>query len=353
MALSPIIGKHRALRERIVTDIRAGHYPPATRLPSEWELVSMCGVSRTTVRKALDQLVAEGLVTRQRGQATWVHPEALTRLAAAARPARTVHAVMGSDKWTNPLFTSILAEFHARLPGHIKLSVFFHDFIKPAMYADAAVVVVDGGMGETAMKQLRERGLSLVVLNRVLRGIPCICTDNRHGGELMASHAIERGHRRIGILHFGDRDTEDEFVLRLKGMRAVCAGAGVEPVEVALPLHRQYDFSPNQAVDRLLRMDAGITVILCVCDLLAVNVLESLAERGIKVPERVSVIGFDDLPNSRLLHPPLATVRQPVEGLGESLATAVVALAEGRPAVAGRPIRPQFVPRDSCAAPWK
>lgn len=348
MAPTPIADKRRALRDLLVADIRSGRCPSGTRLPSEWDLVTRFGVSRTTVRGALAMLTAEGLLERRQGQATWIHAEAERRLAGAAAPLRRVAVVMAVEKATNPIFAGILAAFHAHLPAHIRPSVHFHDIVKPALYADAAAVVMDGGLGAEAVAAVRARCPALVVVNRQLRGVPCVCTDNRLGGELMARHALERGHRRIGVLHFGDSGTEEEFVHRVKGIRAACAKAGVQPVEVALRLKQQYDFTPHQAVDRLLRIAPDLSVILCVSDILALNVLESLSERAVQVPAQMAMIGYDDLPNSRFVTPPLTTVRQPVEAIGEALAAGVVAISEGRPSALGRPIRPQLVPRDSC-----
>lgn len=350
MGSSPIADKRRALRDLLIADIRAGRCPPATRLPSEWDLVNRFEVSRTTVRGALAMLVAEGLVERRQGQATWVHPDAERRLAVHVQVVRRIAVVLASDKVSNPVFSGILAAFHSHLPGHLRPSVYFHEFVKPAQYAEAAAVVIDGGLGAQAVAAVRERNPRVAVVNRLLRDLPSACTDNRAGGEIMAKHALERGHRHLGVLHFGDSQTEEEFIHRLKGIRSACARARVHPAEVGMRLKAQYEFTPHQALDRLLRIAPETTVILCVSDPLALQTLESLNERGVSVPERMALIGFDDLPNSRYIDPPLTTVRQPVEELGEALAAGVVALVEGRPAGLGRTIRPQLVPRASCPA---
>jgi LacI family transcriptional regulator len=168
---------------------------------------------------------------------------------------------------------------------------------------------------------------------------------------MMVRHALAAGHRRLGVLHYGDSGTEEEFIHRLKGIRAACAKAAIRPVEVGMHLKRQSDFTPNQAVDMLLRIDPSITAILCLTDALALNVLESLGERGISVPGRLALIGFDDLPSSAFTSPALTTVRQSVEEIGEALVAGVEALIDGRPPGLGRPIRPHLVVRASCPLP--
>ncbi len=348
MGPSPIADKRQALRDLLVADIRAGRCPAGTAMPSEWDLVNRFSVSRTTVRGALAMLAAEGLVVRHQGQPTLVHAEAERRLAGQQEQATRIAIILGESKVANPVFAGILASFHAHLPPRLRPAVYFHGFVKPALYAGASVAVIDGSFDAAAIAAVRERIPRLVVLNRQLRDLPCACTDNRAGGAIMAEHALERGHRHIGVLHFGDHDTEEEFVLRLRGIRSACAKAGATLTEVGLRLKRQFEFTPHQAVEQLLRQAPDTTVILCVSDQLALHVLESLSERAIAVPERMAVIGFDDLPNSRFIEPPLTTVRQPVEEIGEALAAGVTALSEGRPAGLGRAIRPQLVPRASC-----
>src|SRR3954467_9929640 len=123
---SPIPTKQRTLRDLLVADIRSGRYPPATRLPSEWDLVKRCGVCRSTVRKALDGMVEEGLVSRRRGQATWVHPEAVRRLTGRTRATRAIAVVLPAGQGGNLVFAGILASFAAHLPDHLRPAVHFH-----------------------------------------------------------------------------------------------------------------------------------------------------------------------------------------------------------------------------------
>ena len=344
--------KRRSLRDVLLADLHAGRHPPGAKLPSEWEFASRYGVSRATVRGALDLLAAEGLLQRRKGQGTWFHPAALERLAAARPPTARIALVLKPSRIANAIFEGILAAFSAALPDHLQTEVHYHETAKPASYATAAVVVLDGGFSNDEIAAVRQHAAHLIVLNRMIPGVPSVCTDNVMGGALMVQHAVECGHRRLGVLHFGEDHrpgvSVEEFTLRLQGIRAACKRAGIVPVEIPLELHRMFAFPPAAAVERLLREAGDVTLILTVADHLAFAVLESLQERGIAVPQRIGIIGFDDIRGTRFSTPAMTTVRQPVDELGRVLAEGIAALLAGRPAGLGAPIRLILVPRETC-----
>lgn len=246
---------------------------------------------------------------------------------------------------------AILARFIAVLDPRARIQLYYHDFLKPAIYAShgADLVIVDGCFSDEAINELCAHCPQVLLVNRLHRKLPFVCTDNRRGGELMAEHVLERGHRDIGILHYGAEGTEEEFMLRLRGIRQVLQSAGVEPVESALQLHNQRAFTPYQAVELLLRRNPELTALLCITDGLALSALEMLGESGIAVPERLSLMGFDDLAACPYTRPALTTIRQPVDDLGDALAAAVVTCLDGRPVSCDRPIKPQVVARASVA----
>jgi DNA-binding LacI/PurR family transcriptional regulator len=351
-ARAPLPDKRQALRSLLLDDIRSGRQPPGSRLPSEWKLVARFGVSRTTVRDALEMLVGEGLVQRRKGSGTWVHAYAAARLSRAGGRERRIAVVLTDGQRDNNIYGGILSALSAALPSACQLLVYLHHDIRPALYADAEVVVVDGSFADAGIEALRTRCRQVILLNRLHPGLPHVCTDNLLGGRMMAQHALERGHRHIGVLHYGadhaDGRSVQEFTLRLRGIRAGLADGGVQPREVGLELHRLFAFTPAQAVDRLLAEAPDLSLILAVTDELALRALDRLQELGVAVPRRIGLIGFDDLMICRFASPGLTTMRQPVEELGRALAAGVLALLDGRPAGLGGPLRPHLVPRETC-----
>lgn len=346
-----IADKSSALRDLLIADLRSGRCPPGAKMPSEWALSRQYGVSRTTVRSALAELTSAGLVVRQQGRGTFVHAQAGSRLAAPQAIAVTVAVVLASQRLHNPIMQAIIARFVSVLDPRARIQLYHHDFLKPAIYVGngADLVIVDGWFSDEAITALREHCPHVLLVNRVHRKVPFVCIDNRRGGELMAEHVLARGHRRIGILHYGAEGTEEEFMLRLHGIRHVLHAAGVEPEEAALQLHNQRAFTPYQAVELLMRRNPDLTVLVCITDGLALSALEMLGEVGIAVPERLSLMGFDDLSACRYTMPALTTIRHPVDDLGDALAAAVLNRIDGQPMAGDRPIKPQVVTRASVA----
>ncbi|AEW94208.1 MULTISPECIES: LacI family DNA-binding transcriptional regulator [Streptomycetaceae] len=138
--------------------------------------------------------------------------------------------------------------------------------------------------------------------------------DNRGGAYALTAHLLALGHRRIGYAAGPvDRTTTRE---RLEGHRAALAAHGVDPAGRPTahgPYERGYGC---RAAVELLARDPGLTAVVAANDTIALGVCAALRERGLRVPEDVSVAGFDDLPFSVDAAPALTTVRLPLHEAG-------------------------------------
>lgn len=336
-----IRSKRETLRELLLAGMRDGQHPPGSRLPSEWSLVRSHGVSRDTAHAVLAGLARDGLVERRRGSGTRVAADAARRLATVPAVLR-VALLLPPDRLANPIFQGILAAFHARLDERAAVTVQLRRHPDPAALPPADLLIVDGNYPRELLAALAVRQPRLVLLNGLHPDLPCVCTDNRQGGVLIARHALALGHRRIAVVHYGERDTEQEFIQRLRGMRHALRAAGCEPFELKLDLARLPDFDAVGWMRQLRRGRWLPSAMLCPTDLIALYALELLAAEGLG---GIGVTGFDDLPVSGLVHPGLTTMRQPVERLGELLAEAVDAVLAGRPLLRPRPVPPALVAR--------
>jgi DNA-binding LacI/PurR family transcriptional regulator len=166
-----------------------------------------------------------------------------------------------------------------------------------------------------------------------LDGHPFVGIDDRAGARLAAEHLIALGHRRFAFLTDGTRDDgyagpltpEREATIayvvnreRLNGYREVLEAAGVEWAGVAK--HETELNLIEQGVEAgraVLAGDPRPTAVLATTDQLAFGVLEAARERGLSVPDDLSVIGFDDVPGAAWSRPGLTTVRQPLLEKGE------------------------------------
>ncbi|GMO24131.1 MAG: LacI family transcriptional regulator [Spirochaetaceae bacterium] len=177
-------------------------------------------------------------------------------------------------------------------------------------------IILMGFFGETS-QTLAEilTGVPVVLFDYVprLEQIAQINTNNRASARELTSHLIENGHRRIGCIMGPEQfDTVRE---RLKGYQKALEDAGI-PYNPKIMLNG--DFSTDSALEPAARLitETDVSAIFCFNDLMAYGVYKYCAQCGKRIPEDISVAGFDDIPYSELLNPPLTTVRQPGYRLG-------------------------------------
>jgi DNA-binding LacI/PurR family transcriptional regulator len=214
------------------------------------------------------------------------------------------------------------------------------------------------GSPQLQLEWARRRGLPIVTVDqRPIDGLPSVNVDDRTGARLGAQHLVDLGHRRIGILtlaHEVEADRDAELVPahdRMAGWRDVLDPLGIEPL-VGEGVYLASGPSYAAARELLDRTDRP-TGVLCVSDAFALEVLRAAADLGLRVPEDVSVVGYDDSRIASLARPPLTTIRQDVATKAR-LAVAALVRAINNPD-SGAPEREllpaELVVRESTAAP--
>jgi LacI family transcriptional regulator/LacI family repressor for deo operon, udp, cdd, tsx, nupC, and nupG len=177
--------------------------------------------------------------------------------------------------------------------------------------------------------RLRRDGVPVVLIDIEHAGIPHVAIDDVRGGELATEHLLATGHRRIGFVGdlpaspFGFTSSEQ----RRRGYRAALERAGLVPDD-ALERRGRHDRAEARAMAAdLLGYDDRPTAVFAVSDTQAAGVLEAARGLGLRVPEDVAVIGFDDIEIAGLLG--LTTVRQPLRQSGVRGADLLLAAIEG------------------------
>lgn len=157
--------------------------------------------------------------------------------------------------------------------------------------------------------------------------MPTVDSDNLQGAVLATEHLLALGHRRIGFLS-GREDLESSR-LREAGYRQALARAGV-PVDESLVRVGDYrqETATGPARD-LLALTHRPTAVFAANDLSAIGTMQAAAELGLSVPDDVSVVGFDNVPESALTTPPLTTVSQPMQRMGSEAVTLLIQLLSG------------------------
>jgi DNA-binding LacI/PurR family transcriptional regulator len=200
--------------------------------------------------------------------------------------------------------------------------------------------------------RLVEEGARIVFVNGALNTlrVPSIAVDERGAGELATQHLIELGHTRIGYVAGPDYylPTRQKAAGRESALRA----AGLSPD--GLVAHGE-DFSVEEgraALRQLLEHDPPPTGVICSSDLMAIGVLQEAAERGLRVPEDLSVIGFDGIDAAAWTSPALTTVEQPIAEIAETAVNALRTLiAEPEKPLPDYSFRPRLHVRASTTTP--
>jgi DNA-binding LacI/PurR family transcriptional regulator len=157
---------------------------------------------------------------------------------------------------------------------------------------------------------------------------PFIGIDDRGGAEAAGRHLVELGHRRVAVISFPEYARDDRTLPfdvsreRLAGYRAAL-GDDFDP-ELVLIAYTNHPGTGKRLLAEMLELDPMPTGVLVMSDALAAGVVRGAVEAGLRVPEDLSVVGFDGVPSAELIDPPLTTVAQPIEHKGELTARAIL-----------------------------
>ncbi|SDG60406.1 LacI family transcriptional regulator [Lentzea fradiae] len=157
--------------------------------------------------------------------------------------------------------------------------------------------------------------------------LPTIDSDNLHGGRLATEHLLALGHRRIALIT--GREDLKSAQQRETGYRGALASAGL-PVDENLVRRGDYEADiAAESARRLLREPDRPTAVFAANDITAIAVIQAAQELGLRVPEDLAVVGFDNIPESALCTPPLTTVQQPIREMGHRAVELLVRLING------------------------
>ena len=215
------------------------------------------------------------------------------------------------------------------------------------------VIAVFSDLSESMKGQLAARGIPYVVVDPTgepLHDTPSIGATNWNGGLTATRHLLGLGHRRIAVIG------GPEWILcsraRIDGYRAAMDEAGV-PVGAELVSYGRFHVA--EGIDRgraLLRLPDRPTAIFAGNDLQALGVYQAAREARLHIPEDLSVVGFDDLPVTQWVSPPMTTIRQPLVEMAEEAAEMVIAIARGEPPAQPRvELATELIVRESTAPP--
>jgi LacI family transcriptional regulator len=180
--------------------------------------------------------------------------------------------------------------------------------------------------------------------------LPTVDSDNLSGAVAATEYLLGLGHRRIGLL--AGRPDLESARLRERGYRTALRAAGIE-VDPKLVRIGGYQLdSAEEAARLMLQGDERPSAIFAANDVSALAAMGTARALGLEVPRDLSVIGFDNVPESALSEPPLTTIEQPIQQMGFEAVELLIGLIEKRSELATQRMLPtQLVVRGSCAPP--
>ena len=317
-----------------------GETPPRQR-PTIYDVARLAGVSTATVSRALNgtgQIAASTRATIEAAvEQLGYRPNTIAR-SLVTKTTQTIALLLPDI--TNPFYAALVNGIQqtALSHGHTMLLCTTESdaereehYLRVLRAKQVDGALVDGlVLPPDRIARFVEDGFPIVCLDRDIdsRSIPLVQVDNRLGGRIATGHLIDLGHTRIAhVTGAGELGISDE---RLAGYRDALSGAGL-PVDFQLVEEGRFtDDGGHDAARRLLEREPGVTAIFAANDLSALGVLNAVAEAGKRVPDDVSVVGFDDLHLSAYTAPPLTTIRQPAVEIATLATEILIGLTKGR-----------------------
>ncbi len=335
--------------------------PTADKPAVMYDVARLAGVSHQTVSRVLNDRPNVREETRERVLRAIVQlgyqPNAVAR-ALVTRRTRRIGVISSYSRLFGPASTLFAIEQAARAAGYT-VTVTSTEGMDGARTRSAVSAMADRSVdgiiviatSDSAARSIR--GMPAVVPVVALEAaysadVPVASIDQELGARLATEHLLGLGHR--GVVHLAGPADFPEARQRIDGWRSALSLAGVTE-QVLL----QGDWSPGagyRAAAELATRDE-VTAVFAANDQLALGLLCGLDERGIRVPEDISVVGFDDIPESEFLVPSLTTVHQDFDEVGRRGMRILMNLIAGGDVdpAASEPVEPRLVLRSSSALP--
>jgi LacI family repressor for deo operon, udp, cdd, tsx, nupC, and nupG len=312
----------------------AGRANPAPAGVTIYDVAQLCGVSASTVSRAFSR---PGLVNAETAARIRQAAEDLGyRATPVARPIRlqrtSLISVIVSDL-ANPYFGDLLdgaQEAAAKAEYSLIVSDVRESPSAERLALERVIPLVDGLILATSRIcdsaiRVAAKQLPTVVLNRVVSDVPSMVTDNAGGVRLALEHLHDLGHRSVTYVPGPEASWANGMRWRGLRDRALHLGVQVRATRPSPPTIA----GGRSAAGRLTARPT--TAVITYNDLMAIGLMQGMKRVGVRVPEEISVVGFDNIFGSALVTPGLTTVAAPLRQLGERAVQSVLAqLQEGR-----------------------
>ncbi len=305
--------KYIALAQELRSQIEKGKLQPGDRLPTFAEMCARHDVTPTTVSSVYALLKQEGLIICERGRGSFV----------AEPPEKTTTGLIGVANMASslhPYSVELMRGFQEAASSHGR-ELLLIDETLPRDWERMDGVIAHGSDAAEILCRL-PKGMPAVAVMTSIADAVCVAADDYAGICELMEHLLSLGHRRIAAMF------DPLSPRRLSGYRAVLHEAGLTPdsrwarfIHLNIAHKQYYSQLGYEAMQQWLKEDwdeLGCTAIVTQNDDTANGVLAALHEAGKRVPEDVSVTGFDGAASGTYVRPSLTTVRVPLQEIGVS-----------------------------------
>lgn len=337
-----MIPKYQTIALSLRQEIEDGLYSGKHLLPTEQMLCQRFQISRQTVRRALSVLEDEGLITRRQGSGS--------RLRERAEPEAQLNGTVAviTTYINDYIFPGLLQGIETVLTANSSAPLLFatqnqisteRKILQTLLtIKDLNGVLVEGS--KTALpnpnldfyQKLIERGVRLVFFNGIypeLADTPSVLSDDYGGGRQLVEYLHRKGHRNIAGIFKSD---DMQGTRRYGGYAAALRSLGLPLEDERIfwyNTRNRGDFLSERVIDSVLDHLADCTAIVCYNDEIAIRVVSQLQKRGVRMPEEMAVVSFDDSQYSELAPVRITSLSHGSQNLGELSAKLMLRLLRG------------------------
>lgn len=353
--------KYAALMENLKGDILSGKIKPGEKLPSENELSARYEISRHTVRKALGILANEGYITAEHGRGTFCsermrHTKNSRNIAVITTYLSDYifpRVLQGVDQvLTENGYSIILKNTGNSRAKEVRC-------LEDILTKDIDGLIIEPSKSQMYCKhqhlyeRLDEYRIPYVFIQGIFPQMeqkPYVLMDDCQGGYLLTKYLIGLGHRRIaGIFKVDDIQGQDRHKGYVRALQE--AGMAYDP-DVVIWFHTEdRTVKPISEITRMVKAGVDIDAVVCYNDQIAMEAIRVLKIAGKRVPEDISVTGYDNSAIAQSGHVKLTTIAHPQEKLGRMAAELLLSCIRGGEMTEEERhlrIAPELIVRESC-----
>jgi DNA-binding LacI/PurR family transcriptional regulator len=312
---------HQQVRRSLLDAIHRTKLKPGTKIPGEPELAAIFQVSRMTVNKAILTLVADGVLTREKGRGTYTSGNPPT-----SETIRQVYVALKEEP-TLAMEDYYLGALYWRIHAHLSRRGIFVTLadlnrdIENQVTPQSAVVAVNPQHRTLAdLSALAASGVPVVMVGAGWSepGVRAVDSDNLLGAALAVNEFAEAGHRNVLMIaacpeDSNTMDRERGFRMTMKTRELTIDDGNILHASSALGFDLEFE---SILFDRIIERE--VTAVFAAGAHLALRLLAAAQRRRIRVPEDLSIIGYDDPAFLSMAHPSITTLRQPIDAMAQA-----------------------------------